>query len=128
MSSVVEYGSYIIDLSTAMLENPRGLTRAQAQQLHIVHRQAVEFLTGYLQHESSSLPNLLRYLRGGASQPLQAIINSSEMILSGQCGRVQQAYGEAVVEIRDCGYAMHDEVVSMHENLQALMGNLGMTG
>lgn len=128
MSSVVEYGSYIIDLSIAMLENPRGLTRPQAQQLKIIHNQAVEFLTGYLQHESSSLPNLLHYLESSAPQPLQAIVNSCEIILSGQCGPVQEAYGEAVVEIRDCGYAMHDEVTNMYENLQNLMGNLGMTG
>jgi hypothetical protein len=128
MASVVEYGSYIIDLSIAMLENPQGLTQSQAQHLRVIHQKAVDFLTGYLQHESSSLPNLLGYLQNGAIQPLQIIIGSSDKILSGDCGRVHKTYGEAVVEIRDCGYAMYDEVESMYDNLRNLMGNLGMTG
>lgn len=126
MTSVVEYGSYIIDLSTAMLENPQGLTHAQAKQLRFIRQHAVDFLTGYLQHESSSLPNLLGYLQNRATRPLQAIIISSGMILSNKYGPIQQAYGEAVVEIRDCGNAMYDEVESMNENLQNLMGNLGI--
>lgn len=128
MASVVEYGSYIIDLATAMLEHPQGLTKEQGQQLGVIHQGAVNFLTDYLQHESSALPDLLNYLETKASPPLQAIIDSSEMILSGDCGPVRQAYGEALVEVRDCGYAMFDEIESMYDNLQVLMGNLGMTG
>lgn len=126
MTSVVEYGSYIIDLSTAMLENPQGLTHAQAKQLRFIRQHSVDFLTSYLQHESSSLPNLLGYLQNRATQPLQSIIVSSHMILSGKCGSVQEAYGEAVLEIRDYGHAMYDEVENMNENLQNLMSNLGI--
>jgi hypothetical protein len=124
MTSIVEYGSYIIDLSTAMLENPRGLTNAQAKRLRFIRQQSVDFLTGYMRHESSSLPDLLAYLQKDALQPLQAIIVSSDVILSGECGRVRRTYGEAVVEIRDCGHAMYDEVESMNENLRNLMVDL----
>lgn len=126
MASTVEYSSYIIDLCTAMLDNPRGLTSAQIQRVSMIRRQTVNFLTDYLRHESSSLPQLLYYLGKEAASPIRIIIGCSDMILSGRCGEVQRNYGEAIGEIRDCGYAIYDDVEDMHKNLSELMSNLGL--
>lgn len=126
MTSSVEYSSYIIDLCSAMLDNRQGLTDAQVKRLTMIHRESVNFITEYLRHESSSLPELLDFLGHSAIAPLQAIVGYSDMILSGRCGRLRRAYGEAISEIRDCTYAIYDDVQDMHENLQELMQNLEM--
>ena len=86
MASTVEYGTYIIDLATAMLENPGGLTNAQSQRILVIRRQAVNFLTDYMRHESSALPDLLSYLTKDAVRPLSMLVNSCDMILNGSCG------------------------------------------
>lgn len=126
MASTVEYGTYIIDLSAAMLDNPGGLTKAQGQRIVMIRRQAVNFLTDYMRHESSSLPNLLAYLSNDATEPLGILINCCNSILDGSCGTVHQNYGEAINEIRECGIAMYEEVEDMQQNLNQLMGSLGM--
>ena len=126
MASTVEYGTYIIDLATAMLENPGGLTEAQGQRIVMIRNQTVNFLTEYMQHESSALPNLLAYLAGEADKPLRILIGCCDMILKGKCGPVQQDYGDAIVEIRECAVAMFEDIEDMHDNLKELMSNLGM--
>ena len=126
MASTVEYGTYIIDLSTAMLENPRGLTNAQGHRIIVIRRQAVNFLTDYMRHESSALPDLLSYLSKDAARPLSMLVNSCDMILNGSCGTVQQDYGEAITEIRDCAIAMYEDIEDMRQNLEQFMSNLGM--
>lgn len=126
MATTVEYSSYIIDLCSAMLDNSRGLTTPQMQRISMIRRQTVNFITDYLRHESSSLPQLLYYLDKEASAPLRIIIGCSDMILSGRCGDVQRNYGEAVSEIRDCGYAIFEDVEDMHKNLSELMSSLDL--
>lgn len=126
MASTVEYGTYIIDLSSAMLDNPSGLTDTQGQAVLMIRQQAVSFLTDYMQHESSALPTLLDYLSNGATDPLGILINGCNDILNGNCGAVQQNYGEAISEIRDCAIAMYEDVEDMQKNLADLMSNLGM--
>lgn len=127
MTNAVEYATYIIDLSNAMLEHRLGLSDSQAQRLLMIHRKSVDFLTDYMQHESSNLPELLAYLEQDAQKPLRIIVGCADMILNGSCGEVQEAYAEAVAEIRDCGYSIQAEVEDMHENLHNLMSELGMT-
>lgn len=126
MASTTEYSSYIIDLCTAMLEHPEGLTQAQTQRVSMIRRQTVNFITDYMRHESSSLPNLLHYLENEAVVPLRIIIGCSDMFLSGRCGPVHHDYGEAVTEIRECGYAIYNDIKDMYENLHELMSGLGM--
>lgn len=126
MTNAVDYASYIIDLSIAMLEHRVGLTDAQFQRLKMIHNKAVDFLTGYIQHENSNLPELLNYLGQDAQNPLRIIVGCAEMILNGSCGAVQEAYAEAIGEIRDCGYSIHAEIEDMYESLYELMGDLGM--
>ena len=126
MTTAVEYASYIIDLCTAMLDHRVGLTDAQAQRLTMIHYKAVDFLTEYVQHESSNLPELLDYLGQEAQTPLRIIVGCADMILDGNCGIVQEAYAEAVAEIRDCGYSIQADIEDMHENLNNLMSDLGM--
>lgn len=127
MTSTTEYSSYIIDLCTAMLDNSQGLNKAQVQRVSMIRRQTINFITEYLRHESSSLPDLLYYLDKEASSPLRIIIGCSDMILSGKCGDIQQDYGDAIGEIRDCGYAIHEDIEDMHKHLSELLGNLGLT-
>lgn len=126
MATAVEYASYIIDLSTAMLDHRVGLTDAQAQRLTMIHHKAVDFLTEYVQHESSNLPELLDYLGQDAQTPLRIIVGCADMILNGNCGAVQEAYGEAIEEIRDCSYSIQADIEDMHGNLHNLMSDLGM--
>jgi hypothetical protein len=126
MTTAVEYASYIIDLSTAMLDNRSGLTDAQAQRLTMIHHKAVDFLTDYMKHESSNLPELLDYLGQEAQSPLRIIVGCADMILNGNCGDVQEAYGEAISEIRDCGYWIQADVEDMYSNLYNLLNDLGM--
>ena len=118
MTSTVDYSSYIIDLCTAMLDNSQGLTDSQVQRISMIRRQTVNFITDYLRHESSDLPQLLHYLDKEAVSPLRIVIGCSDMILSGKCGDIQQNYGEAIGEIRDCGYAIYDDVEDMHKKAQ----------
>jgi hypothetical protein len=110
----------------AMLEHRVGLTDAQAQRLQMIHGRAVDFLTEYIQHESSNLIELLDYLGQEALKPLRIIIGCSDMILNGNCGIVQEAYGDAIEEIRECSYMIQNDIEDMHENLQNLLTDLGM--
>jgi|GEM_PF-6450869 len=126
MATTVEYGTYVIDLCTAMLDNPGGLNQPQAQRVAQMREATIKFLTEYLRHESSSLPDLLNYLGREATPPLRALIGHCNMVLEGKHGRIADDYGEAIVEIRDCGYAIYDEIEDMRENLEQLMGDLGM--
>jgi hypothetical protein len=126
LTSSVEYATYIIDLSMAMLEHRVGLTDAQAQRLQMIHGRAVDFLTDYIQHESSNLPELLEYLSQDAQTPLRIIIGCSDMILNGSCGLIQETYAEAIEEIRDCGSIIQNDMEDMRASLQNLMSDLGM--
>lgn len=126
MATTIEYGTYIIDLCTAMLEHPGGLTKPQGQRIVMIRKQSVNFLTEYMQHESSSLPDLLYYLANAAPPPLEAIHTMCEQILTGKCGRVQPNYREAIVEIQECCHAMYDDVEDMRINLDQLLGDLGI--
>lgn len=126
MTNAVDYASYIIDLSIAMLEHRVGLTDAQIQRLTMIHGKAVDFLTDYIQHENSNLPELLDYLGQSAQSPLQIIVGCADMILNGSCGIVQEAYADAITEIRDCGYSIQNEIEDMYESLYTLMSDLGM--
>lgn len=126
MSTTVEYGTYVIDLCTAMLDNAGGLNKAQAQRVALIRENTIQFLTEYLRHESSSLPDLLNYLGKDATQPLQALVGHCDMVLQGKHGRIADNYGEAIVEIRDCACTIYDDIEDMRQNLEQLMGNLGM--
>lgn len=109
-----------------MLEHRVGLTDAQAQRLQMIHGRAVDFLTEYIQHESSNLPELLDYLSQDAQTPLMIIVGCADMMLNGSCGEVQEAYAEAIEEIRECGYVIQNDMEDMYENLHNLMSDLGM--
>ncbi|MEM9950735.1 MAG: hypothetical protein AAF846_03990 [Chloroflexota bacterium] len=126
MATTIEYGTYIIDLCTAMLEHPRGLTKAQGQRIAQIRQQTVNFLTDYMQHESSALPDLLEYLTHHATPPLETMHHLCEMILDGRCGAIQSNYGEAVAEIQECCHVMYDDIDDMRVNLDQLMSTLGM--
>lgn len=128
MASAVEYATYIIDLTDAMLEHRQGLNEPQVQRLQMIQRRTVDFLTDYMQHESSSLSNLLSYLGDEAPKPLRIIMGCCDMLLSGNYGVMQPAYLEAVQEILDCGYEIQNEVEEMYENLRDFMQNMGMQG
>lgn len=126
MATTVEYGTYIIDLCTAMLENPGGLTRDQGKRIFIIRKQTVQFLTEYLQHESNSLPQLLYYLTNQATPPLEVAMKSCEMLIVGRLGKVHENYYEAIIEILDCCHAIVEDIEDMRLNLDQLMGDLGI--
>jgi hypothetical protein len=126
MATTVEYGSYIIDLTDAMLENRQALNDEQVQRIRMINRRTVDFLTDYLQHESSSLPELLYYLQSGAPAPLRIIIGCAKMLISGHCGILPHDYHAAMKEVLQCGYAISTEVEDMYRNLRTFMEEMGI--
>ncbi|MGB7341357.1 MAG: hypothetical protein WBC91_20850 [Phototrophicaceae bacterium] len=126
MATTIEYGTYIIDLCTAMLENPGGLTRPQGKRIFVIRKETVNFLTEYLQHESNSLPQLLQYLTHNATSPLEIVMKNCEILMIGRLGKMHTDYYEAVIEILDCCHAMVDDLEDMRQNLDQLMGDLGI--
>lgn len=126
MATTVEYATYIIDLTHAMLKVRQSLTDEQIKRIRMLNRRTVDFLTDYLQHESSSLPDLLQYLSTGTREPIRGIIGGSKMLLSGNCGILPPDFQAAVKEILQCGYAIHREIEDMHNNLSSFMQEMGI--
>ena len=125
--NTVEYGTYVIDLTAAMLEHKQRLNDMQIDQIETIHRRAVQFVTEFLQHENAPLDDLLSYLNHDAMSPITIVIGFSEMLLMEAAGPMPKPFMEAMDEIRDCGYNIRDDIYEMQEELLAFMESIGMT-
>lgn len=124
MQNTLELGAYIIDLTEAMLEYGHQLHLTQKRQLVRINRQTVDFVTRYMRYERAPLPDLLQYLRQEALMPIQGIIASSELLLSGLYGPLPDAYREALNEIQGCGYDMQADIIGLQANLLQFMDTM----
>lgn len=125
MATTIEYASYIIDLTDAMLNHRRGLNLQQIDHLETINRRTVDFVTSFLLHEKADLDSLFSYLNHDVMQPIAVIIGYSEFMLMGGAGGMMPAYRDAVEEIRDCGYNLQYDVQAMLEELIEFMESIG---
>jgi hypothetical protein len=125
MTNTAEYATYIIDLTDAMLNHRRGLSPQQINHLETIQRRAVEFITSFFLHEKADLDTLHNYLSYDAIQPISIIIGYSEYMLIGAAENMLPTYREAVEELRDCGYALRDDIQDMLADLLEFMENIG---
>jgi hypothetical protein len=125
MTNTVDYAVYVIDLTDAMLNHRKGLNAQQIDHLGTINRRAVDFVTSFLQHENADLDTLFSYLSHDAMAPIALIIGYSEFMLMGGAGGMLPAYRDAMQEIRDCGYALQEDMQNMMEELQEFMESIG---
>lgn len=126
MQETLQLGTYIIDLTEAMVEHGTQLHLTQQRQITQIHKQAVSFLTGYMSHERAPLDSLLLYLRQDAMMTIQSIIASAELLLSGLYGTLPPPYEEALREIQDCGYDMQADVIALQAELLQFIEHVGL--
>lgn len=126
MANTIDYAAYIIDLTNAMLEHRQGLNKEQLHRINLINHGSVEFVTGYMQHETISAPVLLNYLTHDAQRPLRAILGNCKKMLSGQCGDLHVDYAEGIDEIHDCVYSMVDEIQQLCQDLRQFMATIGI--
>jgi signal transduction histidine kinase len=121
MQTTVEYGSYIIDITDAMMEHKQGLTNDQYDQIAVMHRRAVDFVTEFLQAEASHLEEFRRFLSHDAMSPITIVIGYSELLLMGASGDLQGPYHEAVTNIRECAYAIKSDIEELHQAIREFL-------
>lgn len=125
MAETTEYASYVIDLTDAMLEHRSNLDTQQISHLKTINRRAVEFVTTFLLHEKADLDTLYNYFSSDAIQPISIIIGYSEYMLICGSETMLPAYREAIEEIRECGYALRDDMQTMLDELVEFMETIG---
>lgn len=124
MAKVVEYGTYIIDITDAMIEHRRGLTTEQLELLEQINQRAVTFVTLCLQNESTDLPTLHRFLSEQAPRYVELIKQHSEFLLKFR--KLHQNYREAIKNIHQCSLAIRHEITNMRKDLNNFMSKIGM--
>ncbi|MDQ7027027.1 MAG: hypothetical protein Q9P01_09475 [Anaerolineae bacterium] len=124
MAKVIDYGTYIIDVSGAMLDKRRGLHHEQVETLRQIHDRAVDFVTSCFQHEAANLKVLYYFLGGKAQQLVTMITRHSEYLLRDK--KLHETYRDAVQQIVECSYAIRDELEQMREELRTVMDKVGI--
>lgn len=126
MDHIIHYGTNIIDLTQALLDHRHGLTEQQIDQVETMRRRAVEFVTDFYQMQSVPVRRLRRYLNHDALSPVTVIIGYSEVLLMGAVGELTGPYLEAVRQICDLGYALHESLQHLHDEVWAFMQEMGI--
>lgn len=124
MVKVVEYGTYIIDISDAMMEHREGLNAEQVTILRQIRDSAQTLVTQCLQHESADLVTLYYFLYGKAPVPVTHMINHCDFML--RMWKLHPAYEEAFQNIRECSVAIRQELGQMKADLVGFMEKIGM--
>ena len=122
--NILQYSSYLIDLSNTLLEHRDGLTEHQAEIMDTIHRRSEQFQNDFLARYNTSIKKLASYLNHDALTPLTVIIGYSEMLLLEAAGPLEGDYREAVEYLRDCSYALHEEVVELQKIMVELRAQL----
>jgi hypothetical protein len=126
MPSPIEYATYIIDLTHAMMEQHSGLNADQFHRIGLVNHHAVDFITKFMQKENISAPALLQYLTEDAQEPLRSIRGNCKKMLAGQYGEFEADYNEAIQEIYDCVLEMVEDIRQLCHDLKHFMASMGM--
>lgn len=124
MAKIVEYGTYIIDITDAMIEHRRGLSLEQLELLNQINDHAVAFVTACLENENTDLPTLYRYLDHEAPRLVTLINHHSEFLLKFR--KLHTSYRDAIKNIHQCSQLIQDELVKMKRDLQAFMARIGL--
>ncbi len=124
MAKVVEYGTYIIDITDAMIEHRRGLSTEQLELLEQINQRAVSFVTACLQNETTDLPTLYRFLNEQAPRLVELIKLHSEFLLKFR--KLHQNYRDAIKNIHQCSLAIKNELKQMKADLNNFMSRIGM--
>ena len=115
IDEIYDYSSYIIEIAQAILEHTKGLNAEQVEQMEIVHRRAVDFITEFIEAQERELERFRSYLNHDALTPLSIVIGYTELLLMNASGDLGDPYREAVQQIRDNGYVLRDLVREFHE-------------
>ena len=126
MPNPIEYATYIIDLTDAMMEHRKGLNAEQFHRIGLINHRAVQFITLFMQKESVSAPALLQYLTEDAQEPLRSIRGNCKKMMSGEYGEFEPDYAEAIQEIYDCVYEMVGDVQQLCRDLKQFMAAIGI--
>ena len=125
MAKIVDYGTYIIDLADAMIDHQQGLSNQHLSRLSVIRDRSVRFVTSCIQHENSDLETLYSFLDGDGLKSVMFVISYSEYLLMDDS--LHTAYTDAIGRIRDCGFAIRDELNQMKEDLVGFMGKIGLS-
>jgi hypothetical protein len=126
MPNPIEYASYIIDLTNAMMGHQQGLSHEQFYRINLINHRAVTFITTYMQKENISAFALLEYLSEDAQQPLRSIRGNCKKMLAGEFGNFDDDYVEAIEEIRACAHEMVYDIQQSCRDLRQFMATIGM--
>lgn len=121
MDTSLEYASQILDITSMILEHSSGLNHDQVQHVETIHRRAFQFVSDYMQKQSVPIQELRQYLNHDALSPITVIIGYTEVLLMEANGALAGPYREAIKEINTFGYALHEELKYMHEQVWDFM-------
>lgn len=121
MDVTLEYASQILDITSMVLQHSSGLNRDQIQHVETIHRRAYQFTSDYMQKQSVPIQELRRYLNHDALSPITVIIGYTEVLLMEASGRLAGPYREAIQEINNFGYALHEELKYMYDQVWEFM-------
>lgn len=121
MDVSLEYASQILDITSIVLQHSSGLNNDQIQHVETIQRRAFQFTGDYMQKQSVPIQELRRYLNHDALSPITVIIGYTEVLLMEANGALTGPYREAVKEINNFGYALHEEIKDMHEQVWNFM-------
>lgn len=126
MDATLEYASQILDITSLVLEHSSGLNRDQKQHVKTIHRRAFQFVDDYLQIQNVPVQELRSYLNHDALSPVTVIIGYSEVLLMAGSGELADPYREAITEISNFGYALLNELKTMHDQVWEFMQQVGI--
>lgn len=121
MDVSLEYASQILDITSIVLDHSSGLNHDQIKHVETIHRRAFQFVSDYMQKQSVPIQELRRYLNHDALSPVTVIIGYTEVLLMEASGRLSGPYREAIQEINNFGYALHEELKYMYEQVWEFM-------
>ena len=125
MVKIVDYGTYIIDLADAMIDHQQGLTQQHLARLSGIRNRSVRFVTSCIQHESADLETLYMFLDNEAMQSIMFVVSYSEYLLLDES--LHSAYADAINRIKECGFAIREELQQMKDDLIEFMGKIGLS-
>ncbi len=124
MDNIYSYANYINDITSAMLEQAGPLSQEQQEFLRIIRRNNHSFANAFFHHSSGPVEELRRYLSHDALSPVTTVIGYSDLMLT--LGDLPPAYEEAIGYIRQCGHALHSELVDLHDQVREFMVSIGL--
>lgn len=121
MDVALDYASQILDITSLVLQHSRGLSIEQKKHVKTIHRRAFQFVGDYMDKQSVPIQELRSYLNHDALSPVTVIIGYSEVLLMDGMGELADPYREAITEVKNFGYALHEELKDMHEQVWNFM-------